>query len=75
MTLLESRSVVASWNIILPEGEFHIEFEHGTTSGKRVIWINGIVSFTDSHHHPPNDVACFDSGISSKGLDVSSSRI
>ncbi|XP_046445490.1 fas apoptotic inhibitory molecule 1-like [Daphnia pulex] len=42
MPLLESRSVVASWNIVLPEGEFLIEFEHGTTSGKRVIWINEI---------------------------------
>lgn len=75
MPLLENRSVVASWNIVLPEGEFLIEFEHGTTSGKRVIWINEIVSFTDARQHPPNDVACFDSGIPSKGLDVSSSWI
>jgi len=56
MPPLESRSIVASWKIVLPEGEFHIEFEHGTTSGKRVIWINGIVSFTDAQSHPPNDV-------------------
>ena len=44
MPRLGNRSIVASWNIIVPEGEFLIEFEHGTTSGKRVLWINGIVS-------------------------------
>lgn len=44
MPLRDSRSVVATWKIIVPEGEFLIEFEHGTTSGKRVIWINGKVS-------------------------------
>ena len=31
---------VASWNVALPEGEFLIEFDHGTTSGKRIIWVN-----------------------------------
>ncbi|XP_057379424.1 fas apoptotic inhibitory molecule 1-like [Daphnia carinata] len=41
MPPLERRSIVASWKIIIPEGEFLVEFEHGTTSGKRVLWING----------------------------------
>jgi hypothetical protein len=50
MPLLESRSIVASWKIIVPEGEFLIEFEHGTTSGKRVLWINGTVSVTDEQN-------------------------
>ena len=36
-------SVSASWDIGLPEGEFLIEFEHGTTSGKRILRINGQV--------------------------------
>lgn len=44
MTPLDSRSVVASWKLNIPEGEFMIEFEHGSTSGKRIIWINGKVS-------------------------------
>ena len=36
-------SVSASWDIGLPEGEFLIEFEHGTTSGKRILRVNGQV--------------------------------
>jgi hypothetical protein len=53
MPLLESRSIVASWKLLVPEGEFLIEFEHGTTSGKRVIWINGTVSFHDYFQSHP----------------------
>ena len=33
----------AAWDLALPEGEFLIEFEHGTTSGKRILRINGQV--------------------------------
>ena len=49
LLLSKSRSVVASWNVDLPDGEFFIEFEHGSASGKRVIWINGQVSGPGKH--------------------------
>ncbi|XP_076872148.1 fas apoptotic inhibitory molecule b [Brachyhypopomus gauderio] len=32
---------VAVWEVSLSDGIFRIEFEHGTTSGRRVIYING----------------------------------
>lgn len=36
----ENREVVAEWRVPV-RGKLHkIEFEHGTTSGKRVIWVN-----------------------------------
>lgn len=39
-TLYEKREVAAEWQVPL-RGKLHkIEFEHGTTSGKRVLWID-----------------------------------
>lgn len=38
-----SRDVAAVWDIELSDGVYRIEFEHGTTTGKRVIYINGKV--------------------------------
>ena len=35
-----SDDLVAKWNISLPDGRYKIEFEHGTTSGRRVIRVN-----------------------------------
>jgi len=35
-----SDDLVAKWNIELPDGKYKIEFEHGTTSGRRVIRVN-----------------------------------
>lgn len=35
-----SDDLVAKWNISLPDGKYKIEFEHGTTSGRRVITVN-----------------------------------
>lgn len=36
----EKREIVAEWRVPLA-GKLHkIEFEHGTTSGKRVIWVD-----------------------------------
>ena len=43
-----SEDLVAVWNIALADGCFKIEFEHGTTSGRRVIRINGNV-LTEIH--------------------------
>lgn len=41
--LYGKRDVVAEWQV-LSHGKLHkIEFEHGTTSGKRVLWIDGQV--------------------------------
>lgn len=40
LSLYESREVAAEWQVPV-RGKLHkIEFEHGTTSGKRVLWID-----------------------------------
>lgn len=44
-TISEKDDLVAKWTIPLCDQDYIIEFEHGTTSGKRVITINGNVSF------------------------------
>lgn len=33
--------VVAVWNVALSDGKHKVQFEHGTTSGKRVIYVDG----------------------------------
>lgn len=39
----ENRDVVAEWQVPV-RGKLHnLEFEHGTTSGKRILWMNGQV--------------------------------
>lgn len=38
------KEVVAQWRVPLHGKVYNIEFEHGTTSGKRVIWVDGKVS-------------------------------
>lgn len=38
-----SGDIVGVWEVSLSDGLYHIEFEHGTTTGKRVIYINGKV--------------------------------
>lgn len=40
-TLYEQRDVVAQWQVPLKGNVHRVEFEHGTASGKRVIWLNG----------------------------------
>lgn len=41
----ENRDVVAEWQVPI-RGKLHqLEFEHGTTSGKRILWVNGQVRF------------------------------
>lgn len=41
----ENRDVVAEWQVPV-RGKLHqLEFEHGTTSGKRILWVNGQVRF------------------------------
>ena len=39
-----AEDLVARWNISLPDGRYKVEFEHGTTSGRRVIRVNDKVS-------------------------------
>lgn len=38
-----SGDLVAVWEVALSDGVHRIEFEHGTTTGKRVIYIDGKV--------------------------------
>lgn len=35
--------LVAVWEVALSDGVHKIEFEHGTTSGKRVVYVDGKV--------------------------------
>lgn len=37
--------LVATWQIKLADGLHKVEFEHGTTTGKRVIRVDGKVSY------------------------------
>jgi len=40
---MASSDLVATWTLSLPDGKHKVEFEHGTTSGKRVIIVDGRV--------------------------------
>lgn len=35
-----SPDIVGSWSVSLPDGIHNIQFEHGTTTGKRVVWVD-----------------------------------
>ena len=45
-----SGDLVAIWEIKLSDGVHNIEFEHGTTSGKRVVRVNGKVTSIHKSH-------------------------
>ena len=36
--------LVATWDVALPDGRHKVEFEHGTTTGKRIIRVDGQVN-------------------------------
>ena len=38
-----SGDLVAEWEVALSDGVYTIQFEHGTSSGKRVLRVNGKV--------------------------------
>lgn len=38
-----SGDLVAVWEVALSDGVHRIEFAHGTTTGKRVVYVNGQV--------------------------------
>lgn len=38
---------MAVWNVPMSDKMYKIEFEHGTTTGKRVIRVNGRVNFEE----------------------------
>lgn len=38
-----SNDLAAVWEVALSDGVHRIEFEHGTTTGKRVIYVDGKV--------------------------------
>lgn len=44
------KEVVAQWRVPIRGKLYQIEFEHGTTSGKRVIWVDGKVCQILSGH-------------------------
>ena len=53
---------VAVWNVPMSDKMYKIEFEHGTTSGKRVVRVNGKVTtlflisyFFGGKKHPISD--------------------
>lgn len=35
--------LVAVWEVALSDGIYRIEFAHGTTTGKRIVYVNGQV--------------------------------
>ena len=39
---MSERDVVATWDIALSDGKHRIQFEHGTTTGKRVILVDNV---------------------------------
>jgi len=43
-TKMNTSDLVAHWDVALSDGVHKIELEHGTTSGKRVIYVDGNVS-------------------------------
>ncbi|XP_054641101.1 fas apoptotic inhibitory molecule 1-like isoform X2 [Dunckerocampus dactyliophorus] len=36
-----SGDLVASWEVALSDGVYRIEFDHGTTTGRRIVYVNG----------------------------------
>ena len=44
----DSDDLVGRWNISLPDGKYVIEFEHGTTSGRRIIRVNNKEIFREN---------------------------
>ena len=43
MSVEENTDLVATWNVPMSDKVYRIEFEHGTTTGKRVLRVNGKV--------------------------------
>ena len=37
---MNTSDLVARWDVALPDKVYKVSFEHGTTSGKRIIWVN-----------------------------------
>ncbi|OBS59592.1 hypothetical protein A6R68_09279 [Neotoma lepida] len=46
-SLEKMTDLVAVWDVALSDGVHKIEFEHGTTSGKRVVYVDGKGEFVD----------------------------
>ncbi len=67
----EPQDIVGIWDVPLQDGVHRIEFEHGTTTGKRVIRVDGKVHAQTST--PPKRTE-FASGSVSKRLDVQVGR-
>lgn len=48
--MTHSSDLVATWDLALSDGVHKVEFEHGTTSGKRVIRVDGMVRDSARNH-------------------------
>lgn len=48
----ERNDLVAYWSVLLKDGTHTVEFEHGTTTGKRVLRVDGQVS----NNYAGNDI-------------------
>lgn len=42
--MADTTDLVGTWNVPMSDKSYKIEFYHGTTTGKRIIKINGRVS-------------------------------
>lgn len=51
--------VVAVWEVALSDGVYRIEFAHGTTTGKRIVYVNGKVRPACSDPHSTFSQVCF----------------
>lgn len=48
-----SNDLAGVWEVALSDGVHRIEFEHGTTTGKRVIYVDGKVTLRITKLCPP----------------------
>ncbi|XP_026464530.1 fas apoptotic inhibitory molecule 1 [Ctenocephalides felis] len=57
-----SKEIVGSWDVPLRGKIYKVEFEHGTTTGKRVLWIDGQEIFRRDWMFKLVGDECFDLG-------------
>ena len=56
---MASGDLVATWDVPLPDGVHKVEFEHGTTSGKRIIRVDGKVLFILKKYYRGNNLILY----------------
>lgn len=48
-TKATTKEIIAEWEVPIRGKLYRIEFEHGTTSGRRIIWVDGQASEPSRH--------------------------